>query len=136
MIMQRRFWCAVPGQGRLHARCVQTAGVQTCRKLCCFTVAVLDKAVDVPVIKQRRLRSGSVPDSVHRQTPWTFQLCNRLAYGGYGGDVFLWAWDGVFGGIDAFFRAPPGCPGVERQFLEPSTTKSSSLSRAPLANSS
>ena len=28
------------------------------------------------------------------------------------------------------FRAPPDCPGVERQFLEPSTTKSSSLSRA------
>ena len=40
---------------------------------------------------------------------------------------------GVFlGGSDAFFRAPPGCPGVERQFLEPSTAKSSSLSRAPL----
>ena len=43
--------------------------------------------VDVPVIKQRRLRSGSTTDSVHRQTLWTFQLCNRFAYGGYGGDV-------------------------------------------------
>ena len=33
------------------------------------------------------------------------------------------------------FRAPPGCPGVERQFLAPSMVKSSSPSRAPCANS-
>ena len=38
---------------------------------------------------------------------------------GFGGDVGL-----------GFFRAPPGRPGVERQFSEPSVTKSSLLSRA------
>ena len=38
---------------------------------------------------------------------------------GYGGDA------GV-----GIFRAPPGCPGVERQFSEPSMMKSSSSSRA------
>ena len=32
-------------------------------------------------------------------------------------------------------RAPLGCPGVERQFLEPSMAKSSLSSRAPLHNS-
>ena len=37
-----------------------------------------------------------------------------------GGDVGL-----------GIFRAPPGRPGVERQFSEPSMTKSSLLSRAP-----
>ena len=47
--------------------------------------------VNVPVIIQRRLYSGSAPDSVHRQSPWTDQLCNRAWYstfsnGGFGGD--------------------------------------------------
>ena len=42
---------------------------------------------------------------------------------GYGGDSRV-----------GIFRAPPGCPGVERQFLEPSMMKSSSSSRAPLHN--
>ena len=37
-----------------------------------------------------------------------------------GGDVGL-----------GIFRAPPGRPGVERQFSEPSMAKSSLLSRAP-----
>ena len=32
--------------------------------------------VNVPVIMQRRLCSGSASDSVHRQSPWTVQLCN------------------------------------------------------------
>ena len=35
-----------------------------------------------------------------------------------------------------FSRAPPDCPGVECQFSEPSMTKSSSSSRAPLHNQS
>ena len=42
-----------------------------------------------------------------------------------------------FGGGDVrlgIFRAPPGRPGVERQFSELSMTKSSSPSRAPHAN--
>ena len=45
----------------------------------------------------------------------------------------VWRLDRFLGGSDAF-RAPPGCPGVERQFLEPSMAKSSLPSRAPLAN--
>ena len=38
---------------------------------------------------------------------------------GFGGDA-----------VAGIFRAPPGCPGVERQFSEPSMMKSSSSSRA------
>ena len=53
------------------------------------------------------------------------------AYGGVYGDGAV---DGFFSRIFRGFRAPPGCPGVERQFLEPSMVKSSSPSRAPLAN--
>ena len=53
------------------------------------------------------------------------------AYGGVYGDGAV---DGFFSRIFRGFRAPPGRPGVERQFLEPSMTKSSSLSRAPLHN--
>ena len=52
------------------------------------------------------------------QTQW------GLRPGFCGGDVGL-----------GIFRAPPGRPGVERQFSEPSMTKSSLPSRAPLANS-
>ena len=53
------------------------------------------------------------------------------AYGGVYGDGVV---DGFFSRIFRGFRALPGRPGVERQFLEPSMTKSSSLSRAPLHN--
>ena len=35
-------------------------------------------------------------------------------------------------GFLAFFRAPPGCPGVERKFFGPSMAKSSLPSRAPM----
>ena len=100
MLMQRRcFSCSSWTRSSSWPLRADSAGVQTCRKLCCSTVAVLDKVVDVPVIKQRRLRSGSAPDSVHRQSPWTFQLCNRFACGVYGGDEvwrFGWAWEGLF----------------------------------------
>ena len=62
------------------------------------------------------------------------------------GDEFAGVEQGAYGGFMAMgrlmgffadfrgFRAPPGCPGVERQFLEPSMVKSSSPSRAPHAN--
>ena len=30
--------------------------------------------------------------------------------------MFRWAWDGVFGGIDAFFRAPPVVPELSASF--------------------
>ena len=52
-------------------------------------------------------------------------------YGGVYGDGAV---DGFFSRIFRGFRALPGCPGVERQFLEPSMVKSSSPSRAPHAN--
>ena len=47
--------------------------------------------------------------------------------------VFMAArrFDGFFLAFLAFFRAPPGCPGVERHFSEPSMAKSSLPSRAP-----
>ena len=45
--------------------------------------------------------------------------------------VGLAAVSGFFSGVFRIFRAPPGCPGVERQFSEPSVTKSSLLSRVP-----
>ena len=55
----------------------------------------------------------SVSDSVHRQSSWTFQLYNRDGY-----DAFSRA---AMKGFSAFFlaifRAPPRCPGVERQFF-------------------
>ena len=49
-------------------------------------------------------------------------VCNEMMgfQQGFGGDA------GV-----GIFRAPLGCPGVERQFSEPSMMKSSSSSRAP-----
>ena len=46
----------------------------------------------------------------------------------------IWRWDAVFRRLWRIFRAPPGCPGVERQFLEPSMARSSLPSRASLAN--
>ena len=48
----------------------------------------------------------------------TVQLSVGAVFGGGGGD------EGV-----GIFRAPPGCPGVERQFSEPSMMKSSLSSR-------
>ena len=95
---------------------------------------VLDKVVDMPVIvNDRVLHSGGASDTVHRLFMWTFQLCNTDGYDvssifRYGGD------DWVFDAFCVIFRAPPGCPGVERQFLEPSMAKSSLPSRAPHAN--
>ena len=54
--------------------------------------------------------------------------------GAYGGDYGDGAVDGFFGGFSAVFALLRFVPGVERQFLEPSMVKSSSLSRAPLHN--
>ena len=64
----------------------------------------------------RCLRFSSSPESVD------LPVCNETVRfsRGFGGDV----------GVD-IFRAPPGCPGVERQFSEPSMVKSSLPSRAP-----
>ena len=65
----------------------------------------------------RCLKFSSSPEFVE------LAVCNETAgfQRGFGGDV----------GVGTF-RAPPGCPGVERQFSKPSMTKSSlSSSRAP-----
>ena len=66
--------------------------------------------------------AGCASNSVHRQSSWISQCAQRRGgfQRGFGGDVGL-----------GIFRAPPGRPGVERQFSEPSMTKSSLLSRAP-----
>ena len=63
----------------------------------------------------RCLRFSSSPESVDLPVFKETMGFQR----GYGGDA------GV-----GIFRAPPGCPGVERQFSEPSMMKSSLSSRA------
>ena len=79
------------------------------------------------VVQWKCLRFRSSPES------WTVQFCNREWYSTfYSGDMA--AVKGLFDAFCVIFRAPPGCPGVEGQFLEPSMVKSSSPSRAPLAN--
>ena len=85
-----------------------------------LAVAVHRKGVDVPVTVQRRsLAVGGATDSVHRLIWWTSQFALRQVAVGCG--------DGLFDAFCVIFRAPPGCPRVERQFLEPSMTKSSSI---------
>ena len=107
----------------------------TCPRCCAVRRQGAARAVlavmDVSVVMQRRRvsRTVEVPQIQFIAPFEDFQLCNRdwysvqhwvAVYGGYGGDERgFWA---VFFRI---FRAPPGCPGVERQFLEPSMTKSS-----------
>ena len=94
---------------------------------CCMPVVCNDRCpwsltsrssptvVDVLVITQRRLYSGSASDSVHRQSPWTVQLCNRAWYstfsnGGFGGD------EGVFDAFCVIFCAPPVVPELSASF--------------------
>ena len=73
-----------------------------------------DKGDDVPVVHV--VEFSSSPQFVD------LPVCNETVgfQRGFGGDVGM-----------GFFRAPPGCPGVERQFSEPSMTKSFLSSRAP-----
>ena len=66
---------------------------------------------DIPVVQQRRVQLSPVG--------LPFMVAKRF--------------DGFFG-LLAIFRAPPGCPGVERQFSEPSMVKSSLPSRALAQN--
>ena len=79
------------------------------------------KVNDVPVVQVvawvsgwRCLRLSSSPELVD------IPVCRDSGLRRGFGDVGL-----------GIFRAPPGRPGVERQFSEPSMTKSSLLSRAP-----
>ena len=81
-----------------------------------------DKVNDVPVVQVvawvscwRCLRLCSSPELVD------IPVCRDSGLRpGVGGDVAV-----------GIFRAPPGCPGVERQFSEPSMMKSSLSPRAP-----
>ena len=77
--------------------------------------------VDVPVLMQRRWGSC-----------WR---CLRLSSSPELVDIPVTETVGFFEGLVAMrvghFRALPGRPRVERQFSEPSMTKSSLLSRAP-----
>ena len=118
VIMQRRFWCSSWTRSSSCPLRADSWGPDV-QKTALFHSCSSRQVVDVPVIKQRRLRSGSATDSVHRQTPWTFQLCNRFAYGGCGGDVWMGVGRGVFGGIDAFFRAPLVVPELSASFWSP-----------------
>ena len=79
--------------------------VQTCRKLWCSTVAVLDKVADVPVCAVHRgcgrpcnHAGGSATDSVHRRCGGHSSLQQRqvLAIGGYGGDERVVGVEGAF----------------------------------------
>ena len=86
-----------------------------------------DKVDDVPVVQV--VVGGLVEgasDPVHRQRSVDLPVCNEMGF-------FFMGMAAVkgFSRFVRFFRGPPGCPGVKRQFSEPSTTKSSSLSRAP-----
>ena len=94
---------------------VQTTGFgQTVQKTVVPQLQCSDKVVDVPVIMQRRcfaigcLRFSSSPESadvpVATETD-TLSACVTAM--------------NVFFGLFGHFRAPPGCPGVERQFSSP-----------------
>ena len=90
--------------------------------------------MDVPVIMQKRLRQWKCPRFSSSLELVNIPVRNRgglsdFGSGGYGGD------EGVLGPFSVIFRAPPDCPGVERQFSEPSMAKSSSSLRAPVHNS-
>ena len=90
-------------------------------------LALIDKVDDVPVVQVVVGSRGGASDSVYRQSSWTFH--NETV-------TMLSAWlvmaaMKVFSAFFGHFRASQGCPGVERQFSEPSTMKSSSSSRAP-----
>ena len=100
-------------------------------------VACYDKVVDVPVVQfidgldvpvimqRRRSRdSEGATDSVHRRSRGrSSRHRDGSAPSVYDGD------EGFFRVFFRIFRAPPGCPGVERQFSEFWTTRSSSSSR-------
>ena len=88
--------------------------------------------VNVPVTIQRQVRFSStaeVPRIQFTARVVDILLCNRDWYEAFIRGVMV-AVKGLLGVFFRFFRAPPGCPRVQRQFSEPSTAKSSSLLRA------
>ena len=87
---------AVLGLGHAH-RCATTgsdgpdSSVWRCRR--CSSCKVVDVPAVSQVVPEFPAKPGGASDSVHRS-------------------------DGVFGAFCAIFRAPPGSPGVERQFSQ------------------
>ena len=81
---------------------VATTGVSPTVEVPQFQLSL--ESVDIPVVQQRLVRSFAVAVMAAMK---------------------------VFCRFFRIFRAPPGCPGVERQFLETSMAKSSLPSRAP-----
>ena len=81
-----------------------------------FRCAAVQKTGDIPQLQ--------FLDKVYdtRCCTMTGGLVDRMLSAGYGGD------EGFFGLFQVIFRAPPGCPGVERHFTKPSMAKSSSSS--------
>ena len=77
-------------------------------------------------MQRRSLAVGSASESVHRLIWWTSQFATETGLlSAVGCD------EGVLRRILRHFRAPLGCPRVERRFFEPSMMKRSSSSRAP-----
>ena len=109
-------------RSRSHSCSSYSLGQLLARPLRATTVPMVDDSVqfidgvNVPVIMRD---SGSAPDSVHR------------GHGGHSSSQQRQVDDGLFWRILRNFSRSSGFPGVERQFFEPSTMKSSSSSRAP-----
>ena len=71
------------------------------------------------MILQRRLYNGSASDSVIAGDSGHSSCAteNSTRLGGYGGDEgVIGVGGGFFGGIDAFFRAPPVVPELSASF--------------------
>ena len=90
---------------------------------CGISSCSADAGVDVPVVQVvdwvscwKCLKFSSSPEFVDLAVCTETGSFQRV----FGGDVGL-----------GIFRAPPGRPGVERQFSEPSMMKTSLSSRAP-----
>ena len=97
--------------------------VSECRKLLWSrSCSKSDKVVDRfsrPCDHAATLYSGSASDSViagdSGRSSCATEKGTRL--GGYGGDERVYGcWRGFFGGIDAFFRAPPVVPELSASF--------------------
>ena len=94
---------------------------------------VLSEVVNDPVIMQRHVRVSSkveVPQIQFTARVVDILLCNRDWYAAFIRGVMA-AVKGLFDAFCVIFRAPPGCPGVERQFFELSSAHNCECSRAP-----
>ena len=133
MCRSSRFMRSRGRQSRSHSCSLYYSGLLLYARRCATTGApgrwrYSSVVANVPVIMQRRLYSGSASDSLHRQSHGHPVVQQRMAldYCGYGSDdVMAVGW-----GFGHFLRSS-GCPGVERQIFEPSSTHTCECSRAP-----